>query len=290
MSRKKRRTKPKEEKNSSQKHSKKHHNNRIEKKTENEKKALTPDDNLANLIAQGYRVARSELKSVIQQPAVAKPNEREITRQSRSSALRIFLRVVRFPVWEFLALQTSDNMSRKVSNGDVKNHYAKHHYNTKVTIKELIYLFGLRLYLRERQHKAQIVQKFSSEQEENKHLWKLHPKRLMALQSSLWCNDWQELSTLLQTGFKRCIVPSQVVCFDETIYAFGARTRKRKVDHDVTDEKNEVEVDADVDADKSDPAPKRYIPRKPHPNGLLSYAAAYKTQHGPYLFDFELDN
>ncbi|MCI0549520.1 MAG: hypothetical protein L0287_01050 [Anaerolineae bacterium] len=36
-------------------------------------------------------------------------------------------------------------------------------------------------------------------------------------------------------------------------------------------------------------SPQRYIPRKPHKNGLLNYIASFKTDHGPYLFDLEPD-
>ena len=60
--------------------------------------------------------------------------------------------------------------------------------------------------------------------------------------------------------------PTEVCCVDEVIFAFQPRGKQKAV------------------------YSKRYIPRKPHPNGLLCYLASFKTERGdPYIFDLDPD-
>lgn len=40
---------------------------------------------------------------------------------------------------------------------------------------------------------------------------------------------------------------------------------------------------------QSDTSPQRFIPRKPHPNGLLTYVEAVKLFNGPFILDIEVD-
>ena len=86
--------------------------------------------------------------------------------------------------------------------------------------------------------------------------------RFTAIQSSLSC-DWKRLFELLRVSWSSAIDPGGSFAIDEAMFSFQS---------------------------KDEHCPKRYIPRKPHPNGLLAYVAALKTSCGaPYVFDIEGD-
>ena len=90
-------------------------------------------------------------------------------------------------------------------------------------------------------------------------------KRMRLVLSSLSC-DWVEFVGLLRSNWKRCITPCEIYCIDEAIFAFKPRGKQKTT------------------------CPKRYIPRKPHPNGLLCYFSTFKTAKGlPFVFDLEPD-
>ena len=71
---------------------------------------------------------------------------------------------------------------------------------------------------------------------------------------------------------------------DETIYEYEPKDHTKL-------KRQELESQANVlHANLHDAlAPKRYIKRKPHPNGLLVYHASFETQFGSYLYDLEPD-
>ena len=79
--------------------------------------------------------------------------------------------------------------------------------------------------------------------------------RFKAIQSCL-IPDTQEFELIVQTlneVFAKHVVPGETNAFDETVYSYQVSSKKK--------EKLEL----------VDPVPKVFIPRKPHPNGLLTY-------------------
>jgi hypothetical protein len=123
-------------------------------------------------------------------------------------------------------------------------------YYKPLTVAELISIFGVRM-------------RNGLEGKEVK--GEVSIKRVRAVMSSLRC-DWPVLVPLLRDAWQSCISPSEVCTVDELLMAYNCRGAQR--DH----------------------CPKRFIPRKPHPNGLLCYLAAFKTRKNlPLVFDLSPD-
>ena len=78
------------------------------------------------------------------------------------------------------------------------------------------------------------------------------------------------------------MIPTEYMVVDETVYEFEPK------DHTKLKRKQANQVNRSTNLHDA-LAPKRFIPRKPHPNGLVVYHAAFDTQHGPYLYDLEPD-
>lgn len=75
--------------------------------------------------------------------------------------------------------------------------------------------------------------------------------------------DWKIFPGLLRKGWCEAVNPGDKITVDETLFSFFSQ------------------------ADKTSP-PQVNIPRKPHPNGLLSNTASFYLDSGvPYVFDFE---
>jgi len=70
----------------------------------------------------------------------------------------------------------------------------------------------------------------------------------------------------------KAINPTREISVDEAIYSFFSLH-------------HEVHNPVDCQIFCGDPAvsPQRYIPRKPHPNGLLSYLAGLKLASRPFM-------
>jgi hypothetical protein len=89
--------------------------------------------------------------------------------------------------------------------------------------------------------------------------------------------DWNSALPLLRASWTDAVVPSNVFCIDEALFNF--RVRKLKKKEKSTSGRQTATFDS----------PQRFIPRKPHPNGLLCYMAAFKMITGPYVFDLVPD-
>ena len=86
--------------------------------------------------------------------------------------------------------------------------------------------------------------------------WPMSLKRYNAIVSNLSV-DFEEFCNLIRTSWKKVIKKPKQYCIDETIYGYHSR--------------------------KDATSPQRYCPRKPHPNGLMSYHGVRKTTKGPYF-------
>ena len=152
-------------------------------------------------------------------------------------------------------------MDTKVRNSVVTGQNAQRYYTKAVSRKEVLIVIGLQFIFRGRKNISSIEEQFQLLPPIFTK-WPIQEKRYMAIMSSLDCN-FDELSSLLRESWKEAIEPGTHFSVDETLYSYNST-------NDVT-------------------SPQRYIPRKPHKNGLLSYMSVFKTNKGPYVFDLEPD-
>jgi len=75
--------------------------------------------------------------------------------------------------------------------------------------------------------------------------------------------DFKVIAKHLRESWKLVINPGEECSVDEAIFDFFSQT------------------------DLS--SPQRFMPRMPHPHGLLCYHAAFKMEPGPFIFDLEPD-
>ena len=181
---------------------------------------------------------------------VAAPNPRVITRAVGKDPLQVFLRVLPIEVWDHVCEMTNNRMDEKVRMQEVIGDYARKYYRALVSMGKLLHIFGTRM-IRALETKKKL--RIAGE------------KRMSAVLSALSC-DWPVFIDLLRTNWKQCIIPSEVFVVDESMFSYQPRGEQKR------------------------DCPKRYIPRKPHPNGLLCYFATFKTRcNNPYSFDLTHD-
>lgn len=109
---------------------------------------------------------------------------------------------------------------------------------------------------------------------ENDHPITIGYNRFKALRASFipTQEDLLEAVQILRASWSSAIEPGSVVCFDEALWDFRpSKKAKEKAEN------------------RKDPIPVVYIPRKPHPNGLLCYFMGTKmfNTNLPYVFDLE---
>jgi len=70
---------------------------------------------------------------------------------------------------------------------------------------------------------------------------------------------------MFQESFQKCINPGIEFAVDEFLAKYYSRGKQRAT------------------------CPQRYIPRRPHPNGLQLFLGSFKTECSPFIFEIELD-
>ena len=222
---------------------------------------LTDQDGIRRLIMEGFEVINSDrdLQTLFPDVQTAFPRIGAYPRQIAGSYKRIFLCVNQEAIWTHVAMKTSEKLDEKARDLESSENARKYYY--KVSGKEVQIVLGLQLIFRGRKNLASIDLQFSKLPD---HLesWPMSLKRYKVIASSLDA-DFAVLSSCLRASWKDAIVPGTECSVDEAM--FGYHTR--------------VDVSS----------PQRYIPRKPHPNGLLCYYAVFKTRFGPFVFDLEPD-
>jgi hypothetical protein len=95
--------------------------------------------------------------------------------------------------------------------------------------------------------------------------------RYFSIHSLPSIKELRDISELLSMTFKRNWIPGSVLSFDESLYSYQPRPETKK--------KKELEF--------KEPIPVVYIPRKPHPNGLLNWLCVSKSTATslPYVID-----
>ena len=147
-------------------------------------------------------------------------------------------------------------MRAKISGG-VSGNYAKRFYTKDATVTELQHVFAIRMKLA-KYADSTVAGAFR----QLPHIY--NQKRFNAIISSL-NYDWDELCIFLREAWVVAVMSFECFIVNESILAFHP---------------GEHQPDC----------PKIFIPRKPHPNGLLVYNAAFKLSNGlPFVFDLEPD-
>lgn len=146
-------------------------------------------------------------------------------------------------VWEHLAEHTSQRLEEHVMEGKKSAQNLQRYYKP-VTSKELLQIFGLLYVFRGRKNNVSYKKQFDDHPPYWKE-WPTNKKRLCTIISNLSC-DWRVFTNLLRLAWKRAVIVGDDVTVDESLFKFYAQG-----------------------AQKED-SPQRYIPRKPHPNGMFS--------------------
>lgn len=208
------------------------------------------------MITQEIRLTRE-----ISNPKVASPRLGAFPREPVGQFKKVFLAVNHLDIFEHVAAETTKEMELRVNSGKVKGQLARRYYSQPVTSGEILALLALQVVFRGRANLTNIHDQFSTPPVFPSK-WPISEKRYNAINSCLSCN-FPEFSRLLRSSWQEAIDPGTEFCVDETMYAFYSQN----------------------DAG----SPQRFIPRKPHKNGLLSFMAGFKTREGPYIFDLDPD-
>ena len=201
-----------------------------------------------------------QLRDPISNIIVATPNRAAFPRNPVNLCRDVFLGVNALTIFQHIADKTTEEMQRKVRTNEVNGPNAQRYFKQLVTADEVLVILGLQFIFFQRRGAHSIEEQFARVPE-NRQKFPMSKKRYSAIIGCLTA-DFEKLGDLLRTSWKNAINPGTEFAVDETMYAFFGR-----------------ELDC----------PKRYIPRKPHKNGLLTYPAAFNTAHGPYLFDVAVD-
>ncbi len=205
------------------------------------------------------------------------PNWNVIRRSSSTDLKSLFALLFPIEFWDELALLVSNNMICKVTSKDVSKTRAK--YYRPVTSSLLMKWYTMTLLLENKYSSAsshidnQLRKRTKKLKKKGAKLLPLGIHRYHAIMSCFFGDDqeMQELFAKLRGAWQNCFTPDDKGVCDEIVYEYHPRKATKK--------KHEMNGDA---------IPVTYIPRKPHPNGLLNYKLAFKTAQGrPYVVDFE---
>lgn len=202
-----------------------------------------------------------ELSPEAQPLHFVRPDPSFIKRNHLANPVAIFFKLLPKEVWEHVAKETNAEMQRKKAMHEISKSTARKTFYP-VTAREILQLFLLRQAFRERSGLRSLEQQFG-ELPSGLQRWPMRKDRFTAISSSLNAN-WPVLCELLRKRWAKCVLPGSEFAVDEAMFAFCSRT---------------------------DPSsPQRFIPRKPHKNGLLGYLTAFKTSQGdPFVIDIEPD-
>lgn len=196
------------------------------------------------------------LRNTVSNVILAAPRAGAFPRDPVGKLKAVFLGVNKKAIFQHVAEMTTIEMDRKVREGDVTGQNAERYYKTPVTSDEILIILGLQFVFYCRKGNRTIDEQFN-DIPPDRAKFPITKKRYSAIMGCL-CADFVILPELLRTSWQDAITPGTDFAVDETIYAY---------------------------AGKDPGSPKRFIPRKPHKNGLLSFGAGFFTDHGPYLFD-----
>ena len=85
--------------------------------------------------------------------------------------------------------------------------------------------------------------------------------------------QFDKMAEILRTCAQDAWIASKIVTIDKTVYSFQPSAKIKEMYEKMFDK-----------------IPVVYIPRKPHPNGLMCYKATVPSSfgdHRPYMYDFK---
>jgi len=190
-----------------------------------------------------------------------------ISSADRTDSLKIFFKLLPKPIWQAIANSTTSEMMRKKNSNKVNpsSSYC-HRYYKAVSAEETVFVVACGFRFKKDGHTFDLKGHFQKMKDPI-----MNYDRYCAISSSLSCNI-QEIADSISRGFAAAVNPEREVAFDEAVYSFFS------AHHDKHDP-----WECNSCAQDEDPSPQRFIPRKPHPNGLLSYMAALKLGGSPYV-------
>jgi hypothetical protein len=194
------------------------------------------------------------------------------------SPLAFFDLVVPNEVFELLAGIVNRNREYKLVNNRVAASYSRY-YHRPATSDEMKQFYGMillaeNLITRVTRSLQKVLSKAQKERErENLPKMMGFQRFEMLMRCLVPTNDELfQIFSVMRLAYRRCWVGEGCVVLDETLYEYQPDAATQR----------EFEM-------RLDPIPVVYIPRKPHPNGLLNYQlVAISSRSGqPYVLDFE---
>jgi len=172
----------------------------------------------------------------------------------RTWELSNFLTAVMSPE---VLMMIEDIVNRNLCDKRTMHDSSYNKFHVDLRLGELLIFFGAVVYLENNHSKLR-----PSISENYRKLKKLRGKDVMCQKrftAIITClcpneNEFRELVDLLNNQFNKLVCPGTKTAFDETVYAYHVS--------------KEIKQRAEQD---QDPIPVVFIPRKPHPNGLMSY-------------------
>lgn len=174
--------------------------------------------------------------------------------------------------WQNLASIVNNNIDSKKSRQKVADTSTK--YYKQVTPSMMKMFYGILLQLEnmysEANHSITANYKYLRNQKKT-------PMGYQRFRAILSClnpleTEFNQLIDIIRASFKECWSNPVHVAADEALYGYQpSKETKKKYEK------------------KKDPIPVVYIPRKPHPNGLLNYKLVVKSEKTkkPYVLDFQ---
>jgi len=222
------------------------------------------EDMVNRFLVDGFEVVQTPLVPVPQSCLfpLGIPNIRQITNTVAQDDWKIFMKILPKSVFEMIAIGTTVNMKFKQARGEISKGTFRKYFKAPVTARDILNVFALLQYFRMDCGQMSLEEKFKKDPPYGMADWPMPRGRFTAITSSLDA-DLGALQTLLTTNWVKCVNPANVFVMDEGLFGFYSRLGN---------------------------TPMRYIPRKPHKNGLLAYMAAFKLKSGvPFVFDIALD-
>lgn len=191
----------------------------------------------------------------------AKPNIRVITNNVQRDDVAIFFALHKRELWDHVAEKTNIELNRKVTQKEIKETYYKQYLRKPVSGSEIIHILALRQFFRTRYGNRSLEKQFNDCPPPPLTKWMINHKRYSSVISALTC-DWKIFCDILRKGWRDAVDPGDKMTVDETMFAYYSQNDKT--------------------------SPQVNIPRKPHPNGLLSNSSSFELESKvPYIFDIE---
>jgi len=215
-------------------------------------------------------IEQDDIECTVQEISVSEGGN--FRRNWKNDPLRVFFSVNSISMFSELCNSINDEMIKVITTDDVAEGSQKNY--KKVTVLQLLQFMGLYILTENKYSKitnTDFKKNFSKVKSEED-LEVMGFNRFSAIKSCIKPSN--ESFDILVEAWVNCSkkhwTPGSVVAIDETIFAYKVR--------------KEVRVEFE---NKKDPIPIHYIPRKPHPNGLLAWVLATKSDHTnkPYVLD-----